>query len=117
MKTIIIADDSRVIREKLKLILKNSKFEVIGEAADGKQIVDLCDLLEPDLLTLDFNMPKLDGIKVIEMIRENGFEGKIIMLTGVTNKKLITQALVVGANSYLLKPFDKEDVIEELSRF
>jgi two-component system chemotaxis response regulator CheY len=117
MKTIIITDDSRVIREKLKLILKNSKFDVIGEAADGKQAVDLCDLLEPDILTLDFNMPKLDGIKVIETLRENGFEGKIIMLTGITDKKLITQALVAGANSYLIKPFDKEDVIEELSRF
>ena len=117
MKTIVIADDSRVIREKLKLILKNSKFEVIGEAADGKQVVDLCDLLEPDILTLDFNMPKLDGIKVIEILRENGFKGKIIMLTGVSDKKLISQALVTGANSYLLKSFDKEDLIEELSKF
>jgi len=117
MKKIIVADDSRVIREKLKLILKNSKFEVIGEAADGKQAIDLCDLLEPDILTLDFNMPKLDGIKVIKKLRERGFEGEIIMLTGLSDKKLITQALIVGANSYLLKPFYKENVIEELNKF
>lgn len=116
MKKVIIADDSRVIREKLKLILKNSNFEVIGEAADGKQALSLCDLLEPDIITLDFNMPKLDGIKVIEHLKEDGFEGKIIMLTGVSDKKLITKALVAGANSYLLKPFDKDGVLEELSK-
>lgn len=117
MKKIIVADDSRVIREKLKLILKNSKFEVIGEAADGKQAIDLCELLEPDILTLDFNMPKMDGIKVIEALRKDGFDGKIIMLTGVSDKKLITKALITGADSYLLKPFDKEGVIEELDKF
>jgi len=116
MKKVVIADDSRVIREKIKLILKNSNFEVIGEAADGKQAISICDLLEPDILTLDFNMPKLDGVKVIEMLREDGYEGKIIMLTGVSDKKLISKALVAGADSYLLKPFDKEDVIEELAK-
>lgn len=117
MKKVIVADDSRVIREKLKLILKNSEFEVIGEASDGKQAVTLCELLEPDIVTLDFNMPKLDGVKVIEILRENDFEGKIIMLTGVSDKKLITKALIKGANSYLIKPFDKEELIEELNKF
>ena len=117
MKKIIIADDSRVIREKLKLILKNTQFEVIGEASDGEQAVILCDLLEPDILTLDFNMPKLDGIKVIEKLRKGGFAGKIIVVTGLADKKMITEALVIGANSYLLKPFDKENLIEELGKF
>lgn len=116
MKTIIIADDSRVIREKLKLILSNSEFEVIGEASDGKQAVSLCELLEPDILTLDFNMPKLDGIKVIEELRQNAFIGKILMITGLSDKKLITSSLIAGANSYLIKPFDKENLIDELSK-
>lgn len=117
MKKIVIADDSRVIREKLKLIFRNSKFDVIGEASNGDQVVDLCVLLEPDILTLDINMPRLDGVKVIEKLRNEDFKGKIVMLTGVTDKKLITQSLVAGANSYILKPFDRENIIEELSKF
>lgn len=114
MIKVLIADDSRVIREKIKLLLSGSEFEVIGEASDGEQAVALCELLQPQILTVDINMPKMDGIGVINTLKKNGFDGKIIILTGVTDTKMVKEALISGANSYMIKPFEKDKLFEEL---
>ena len=116
MYNIVIADDSRVIREKIKLILKGSDFNVLGEASNGMDALDICLDLKPDIITLDINMPKLDGLEVISKLRASGFQGKIIVLTGLSDKKIIKQAIVLGANTFLIKPFEKEKLLLELTK-
>jgi DNA-binding NarL/FixJ family response regulator len=107
--SIMVVDDHALFRRGLiSLLDEMPEFVVVGEAANGQEAVDNIQRLAPDLLLLDINMPVLDGIQALAAIRKHLPEQKILMLTISQNDDDLIDAIVAGANGYLLKNTEPE---------
>jgi two-component system, response regulator PdtaR len=104
---ILIADDEPLIRIDLKELLEGIGHEVVGEARDGKEALDLLEMTKPDIAILDIKMPHLNGIDLAKKIAGRY---PIIMLTAYSEKYLVEQARDAGVMAYLTKPFREEDL-------
>jgi NarL family two-component system response regulator LiaR len=112
---ILIVDDHAVVRKGIQALLATEEsLEVIGEAEDGSQAVVLYDQLEPDLLLLDLLMPKMTGIEAIRHIKEKHPEAKILVLTSFAADDQVFPAIKAGAQGYLLKDSDPEDLVRAI---
>jgi len=112
---ILIVDDHAVVRKGIRALLATeADLEVIGEAEDGTQAVDLYDQLKPDLLLLDLLMPKMTGIDAIKHIKEKHPSAKILVLTSFAADDQVFPAIKAGALGYLLKDTDPEDLIRAI---
>jgi len=116
MARIMIADDSDAIRMVLKDILEIGHHELVSEAANGEEAVERFNATKPDLLLLDLAMPKKDGLYTIKEIITNNPNAKIIMITASDNLKTMQDCLKEGALSYILKPFDFDQVLKIIAR-
>ena len=114
MKTIriLLADDHTVIRQGLHLLLEREPaFEVVGEAADGRQAVALAEQLGPDVVVLDLAMPNLNGIEAARQITARSPTTAIVVLSMHADESYLLQALKAGARAYLLKDSADSDLI------
>ncbi|RLF66156.1 MAG: two-component system response regulator [Thermoplasmata archaeon] len=116
MARIIIADDSQFMRTLLKNIIAKAGHEVVGEASNGQEAVELFKKLNPDLVILDIVMPVMDGMEALKKIMEINPNAKVLMCTGLGQQKLVIQAIELGAKGYIVKPFQSEFVIKEIER-
>lgn len=105
---ILIAEDETLIRMDLAEMLRESGYEVIGEATNGEEAIALAKEHRPDLAILDVKMPKLDGISAAETIVEFA---PVLMLTAFSQRDLVERALDAGVMSYVVKPFTINDLI------
>jgi len=112
MPTVLITDDTLFMRATLRNILEKAGFEVVGEAADGEEAVELYRQLRPDVVTMDITMPKLDGIEAIKQIRREDPEARIVVCSAMGQKPLVIEAIRSGARDFIVKPFQPERVIE-----
>lgn len=113
----IIADDLEDTRRSLKIMLSFSKdIEVIGEAKDGEETLAMVERLKPDVLVLDINMPKVDGISVLKTITKRFPEVKIVAISFQSDKEYERALKKLGASSYLVKPFTISQLIEAVKR-
>lgn len=111
--TVIIADDHEIFRDGLKLMLqKQPEIIVAGEAADGKELIELVKIHLPDVVITDVKMPNLDGVTATKHIAEHYPSIGIIALTMFDEEDLIIDMLEAGAKGYLLKNADKSEIIE-----
>lgn len=109
---ILLADDHTVIRQGLRLLLEREPgFEVIGEAADGRQAVALAEQRRPDVLILDLAMPNLNGIEAARQIAARLPGAAIVVLSMHADESYLLQALKAGARAYLLKDSADTDLI------
>jgi response regulator NasT len=106
---ILIADDEPIIRLDLRQVLETLGYEVIGEAGDGKQAVELARDLKPDICILDVKMPIMDGIEAVDIITDENI-APTILLTAYSDKELIDRAKAAGVFAYLVKPFKPSDL-------
>jgi two-component system response regulator NreC len=101
---ILIADDQTIVREGLRsLISLNPGFEVVGEAADGREAVQLTETLKPDLILMDLSMPKTDGLIAIKEVKRRFPRTKVLVLTVYRDEELIMATLDSGVDGYALK--------------
>lgn len=115
--TVIIADDNKEFRDILvEFISSYDEFEVIGVANDGVETLEKVEKENPDMLILDIIMPHLDGLEVLERMKSmnNGSLPKVIVLSAVGQDKITQKALKLGAEYYVLKPFDFEIFIKRM---
>ena len=107
MRTCLVVDDSRVIRKVSRRILEDLGFE-IAEAGDGMEALAWCRASMPDAILLDWNMPVMNGIEFLRLLRtEPGGEAPTVVLCTVENDVgHIREALEAGADEYIMKPFD-----------
>ncbi len=110
MASILIADDSVVIRKTLKRLLKKSGHEVVSEASNGIQAFNEYKLHQPDVVTMDITMPIMDGVASLRKIIHHFPDAKVIMISAIDQKKLVFEALESGAKHYIIKPFDEKTV-------
>ncbi len=112
---ILIADDHYVVRMGLAALVETEPdLQVVGEAADGAQVVELYKKLQPDLVLMDLRMPRTDGVAAARQIREQFPEARILMLTTYDGDDDIHKALSAGASGYLLKNSTRESLIPAL---
>jgi response regulator NasT len=107
---VLIAEDEALIRLDLREMLEEEGFEVVGEVADGASAVRLARELKPDLVVLDVKMPVMDGIEAAEAISKERLSG-ILILTAFSQRELVERARRAGALAYLVKPFQKHDLL------
>jgi len=115
-KRILIVDDAKVVRLRLKDILESYHYEVIAEAVDGNQAVEMYKQFRPDLVTLDITMPQKDGIEALEEILGLDKNAKVVMVTAIDQRNALMKAIKLGAIDYIIKPFEDDRVISAVSK-
>lgn len=110
---VIIADDHVLIREGIKQILElEDDIVVTGQAGNGEEAFDMAMNLNPDIVLLDINMPKLNGIETLRKFKDMGIKSKVIILTIHEDKEYILKTLKLGANGYMLKDSNADTLIK-----
>ena len=108
-RRIVVAEDEAIIRVDLAEMLTEAGYEVVGQAADGEQAVELAARLKPDLVIMDVKMPVLDGISAAERIGEDRI-CPVVMLTAFSQTELVERARDAGVMAYVVKPFTAADI-------
>jgi len=109
---ILLADDHAILRDGLKVLLQTDKvFKILGEAGDGQEVVELVKKLLPDIVILDINMPKLNGIEAARAIRKFDKKVRILILTMHEQENYIVDAISSGINGYIFKMSDTEEFL------
>ncbi|MGH2818152.1 MAG: ANTAR domain-containing response regulator [Actinomycetota bacterium] len=108
--TVLIAEDEAIIRLDLKEMLEEEGFSVVGEASDGDAALRNAEEKRPDLIIMDIKMPGVDGLTAAEQVTERGL-GAVLILTAFSQKDLVVRAAEAGAMGYLVKPFQKSDLL------
>lgn len=113
-KTVVVAEDDSLIRMDLVEILKENEYEVLGEAKDGLEAVELALKYTPDILLLDLKMPFLLGTNVAKILKEKKYNNCIVMLTAYSVENYIKEATDYDVAGYLIKPLDERILISQL---
>ena len=116
MLKVMIVDDSRIFRKMLKAAFVETGHEVIGEAGNGEEILELLRSCTPDLVTLDITMPVMDGLEALKKLKELSPQQKVIMVSAAGQKAKVIESLKYGASDFIQKPFDPDDIAAVLSK-
>ncbi|MEO6917019.1 MAG: response regulator transcription factor [Chitinophagaceae bacterium] len=112
---IAIADDHKIFKQGIRSALKDKKYiKIIWEAENGVDLMSKMEETCPDVLLLDISMPEMDGINAIKLLRKQYEEAKIIVLTMYDEQEMITRMMEMGANAYLIKTTDPEEIYQAI---
>lgn len=109
---VVLADDHAMIRQGLRVILEAEGFQVVGEASNGAEALDLCQKVRPDVAVLDISMPLLNGLDAAGQILKAHPQTKIILLTAHTQERYAVESLRHGVTGYLLKENAAEELVQ-----
>lgn len=115
-KRILVVDDAAFMRMMIKDILSKHGYDVVGEAADGKQAIEKYQELKPDLVTMDITMPEMDGISSLKEIKEADPSAVVIMCSAMGQQAMVIDAIQAGAKDFIVKPFQADRVIEAIQK-
>lgn len=112
-QTALVVDDSSFQRSLVSETIKEW-VEVVGTAENGREAVEMFTETEPDMITMDIMMPEMNGIEALSEIKERSPETTVVMVTSVSQKEKMREAAKAGADGYVTKPFEAEDLGAEL---
>jgi two-component system response regulator NreC len=113
--TIMLAEDHHLVREALRVLLEErTEVEVIGQAEDGAEAVELAQVLKPEIVVMDISMPNLNGLEATRRLMELGDPPQVIILSQHKRQEYVVQALQAGASGYLLKDSITDELIEAI---
>ncbi|MFA9558074.1 response regulator [Evansella sp. AB-rgal1] len=113
---VLIVDDAAFMRMMIKDILTKNKFEVVAEASDGLQAINLYKEHSPDLVTMDITMPEMDGITSLKEIKKMDPNAKVIMCSAMGQQAMVIDAIQAGAKDFIVKPFQADRVLEAINK-
>jgi two-component system, chemotaxis family, chemotaxis protein CheY len=113
---VLVVDDLAFIKLIIRDILEKRGFQVIGEASNGIEAIELYTKLKPDVVLMDITMPRMDGIQALSKIMELDKNAKVIMCSALGQQKLIVQAIKLGAKDFIVKPFKPERIIGAIKK-
>lgn len=116
MKKILIVDDASFMRLAIREALTKNGFDVVGEAENGKEAIEKYTLLKPDAVTMDITMPVMSGLEALKEILKLDSGAKIVMISALGQDSQVREAIVNGAKSFIVKPFQEEKVIQVLQK-
>lgn len=112
---LLIVDDSEIIREAIEEWVKPLQLNIIGQAGNGREALELFNINLPDMVTLDITMPEMDGLSALDAMLKINPKAKIIIISALAAKEVALTAIKNGAASFLVKPFTREE-LEEVIR-
>ncbi|MBP5442191.1 MAG: response regulator [Treponema sp.] len=114
---VLVVDDSMFVAKQLTQILSSDGYEIVATAQDGKEGVDKYKELCPnvDIVTMDITMPRMDGITALEQIVAFDKNAKVVMVSALGKEELVKKSLLAGAKNYIVKPLDRQKVLERIS--
>jgi two-component system chemotaxis response regulator CheY len=115
---VLIIDDSQFIIKQMSQIFMSRDFEILGTATNGKEALELYKTHYPnvDFITLDITMPEMDGLQTLQKIRESDPNATVIMVTALGTADAVKEAIKLGAKGYIVKPLDREKVLEHIGQ-
>jgi len=114
-RKVLIVDDAMFMRAMIRDILINSgQWEVVGEASNGRESLELYRTMKPDLVTMDIVMPQMDGIEATKEILKSDPKAKVVMCSALGQEALVIESIAVGAKDFIVKPFSAEKVLKVL---
>lgn len=116
MAKILIVDDAKFMRMTLSNILNNGDHQVVGEAENGKEAIEIYKQLKPDLVTMDITMPEVSGLEAMKAIINLDKNARIVMCSAMGQQKAVLEAIEAGAKDFIVKPFDEGRVLEAVNR-
>jgi two-component system chemotaxis response regulator CheY len=114
--TVLIVDDAEFMRAMLKDILAEMDLKVVAEAGDGDEAIALYSQRKPDLVLLDITLPTVGGIEALESIVADDPDARVVMITALGQKDEVLASIKAGARDFIVKPFDRERVLDTLAR-
>src|SRR5437763_13163543 len=117
MIRIVLADDHPIVRDGLKKLLQlEDDFEVVGEAADGREVLDRVQELDPDVLLLDLRIPNLDGLSALQALQQTNKRTRVIVLTASEDKNEFVQAMKLGCSGIVLKQTAPDLIVKSIRK-
>jgi len=113
---VLVVDDELIVRKLVTQVLKSAGYEIVGEAGDGKRAVEMFRLRRPDIVTMDVQMPIMDGLEALEQILQVYSKAVVVMLTNRQEKELVTKIIKAGAKDYIVKPIDRKLILAKLRK-
>ena len=113
---IMVVDDSSMIVKIIQGFLQSYNIEVVGTAGDGEKAVEIFKKTNPDIVTLDITMPRMDGLTVLEKMLEIKNSAKVIVISALSDSATALKALKIGAKDFIQKPFNENDFKKVLNR-
>ncbi|MDM8533697.1 response regulator [Clostridiaceae bacterium HSG29] len=117
MKRVLVVDDAMFMRRIITDTLKKDNYNVVGEAGNGIQAVELYKELNPNIVLMDITMPEMDGIEAVKNIIEYDKNANIIMCTAMGQDSMVKESVIAGAKDFIVKPFKSEDILTKVSKF
>ncbi len=115
-RRILIADDASFMRQMIREIIEMEDYEVVAEAIDGVQAVELYQERRPELVTMDIVMPKRSGIDALKGILELDADARVVMCSALGQETLVMESLQAGAKDFIVKPFKPDSVLSTLKK-
>ncbi|MBI9044894.1 MAG: response regulator [Anaerolineaceae bacterium] len=115
MPKILVVDDAEFLRMRIKKMLVGDGFEVV-EASNGVEAVDSYMKEKPDVVLMDITMPEMDGLTALQEIKSKDNQAKVIMLTALGQESVVLEAIKSGARDFVVKPFEKDRVIQAIRK-
>lgn len=109
---LLLADDHKMLREGLRRTLVEKGFDVVGEAEDGVEAIELAHRLLPDVVLMDVTMPNLDGVEACRQVKAAADSPKVVMLTMHVDNEVLTNAIRAGASGYLIKDCSTDEIAD-----
>ncbi|MCL4530795.1 MAG: response regulator transcription factor [Chloroflexi bacterium] len=109
--TLLIADDHPMVRAGLKSMLSNSRIQIVGEAANGREALDIVLKVKPKVVLMDIRMPDMDGIQALEAIKAEKLDTRVIMVTTYRSTAYLLRSLSAGAAGFVLKDISREELL------
>lgn len=115
--TLLVTDDSMIIREMIKEVARRADWEVVAEAINGLEAVQMYEHHRPDAVTLDLTMPEYDGLYALRGIRQLNPEAQVLVVSAIDQAPVIKEAIDLGAADFIVKPFDESRLLRALQIF
>ena len=116
MKRVLVVDDAAFMRMAIKTILNRNGFEVVGEAENGAIAIKKYSEFRPDIVTMDITMPEVSGMEALKSIRELDPKANVVMMSAMGQEGMVREAIMLGAKSFIIKPFKEDHVIQTLNK-
>ncbi len=116
MRRVLIVDDAAFMRMSIRLMLEKGGYQIVGEAENGFEGVELYKELMPDLVTMDITMPIMSGIDALKAIIAFDSKAKVVMVSAMGQEIMVREAVMSGAKTFIVKPFKQDTILQIFSK-